>query len=57
MFKLLRGANTKLVLYTFDSFTFDVDKTEKPIIEEIIQIFKKYKLQTKFSYGNTYDFR
>ena len=57
MFRILRGANTKLVLYTYDSFTLDVDKNEKEIIEKITQLFKKYKLQTKFSYGETYDFR
>jgi hypothetical protein len=57
MFGILRGAKTKLILYTFDSFTFDVDKTEKPILEKIIKVFKKYKLQTKFSYGETYDFK
>ena len=56
IFKILRGANTKLVLYTYDSFLFDLDKTEKLIIEEILKVFKKYKLQTKFSYGETYDF-
>jgi len=57
MFRILRGAKTKLVLYTYDSFTFDLDKTEKPVIEEILKVFTKYKLQTKFSYGDTYDFK
>ena len=57
IFKILRGANTKLVLYTYDSFLFDLDKTEKLIIEKILNVFKKCKLQTKFSYGNTYDFK
>ena len=57
MFKILRGANTKLVLYTYDSFLFDLDRGEKAIIEEILKVFKKYNLHTKFSYGNTYDFK
>ena len=57
MFKILRGKNTKLVLYTYDSFLFDLDKGEKAVIEEILKIFKKHKLQTKFSYGDTYDFK
>ena len=52
--KLLRGKNTKLVLYTYDSFLFDVDKSEKLEIENI---FKKYKVNVKSSYGPTYDFR
>ena len=56
MFKLLRGKNTKLILYTYDSFLFDLDKNDKETIIQIQEIFKKYKLQTKFNYGTTYDF-
>ena len=41
MFLILRGKNTKLILYTYDSFTFDVDKSEKDTIVEIMNIFKK----------------
>ena len=55
--KLLRGKNTKVVLYTYDSFLLDLDKTEKDIFKEIQKVFKKYKLQTKISYGDNYDFR
>jgi len=57
MFKLLRGKNTKLVLYTYDSFLLDLDKNEKQIIKEILEIFNKFKLQVKYSYGDTYDFK
>ena len=57
IFKLLKGMNTKLVLYTYDSFLLDLDKSEKQVIKEMIKIFKKYKLQVKYSYGDTYDFR
>ena len=32
-------------------------KTEKDIFREIQSVFKKYKLQTKMSYGDTYDFK
>ena len=53
--KLLRGKNTKLVLYTYDSFLFDLDKEEKLEIE-IETIFKKYQVNVKNSYGDTYDF-
>ena len=55
--RLLRGKNTKVVLYTYDSFLFDLDKSEKDIFKEILKIFKKYKLQTKMNYGTDYDFR
>jgi predicted AAA+ superfamily ATPase len=56
IFKILKGRNTKLILYTFDSFTFDVDKTEKKVIEEILEHFKNKKLQVKYSYGDTCNF-
>jgi hypothetical protein len=56
IFKILRGRNTKLVLYTYDSFLFDFDESEGNIIKEILKIFKNNKLQIKYSYGNTYDF-
>jgi len=54
--KLLRRKNTKLVLYVYDSFLFDVDKTEKEILQEILEIFNKYKLQVKFKKGTNYSF-
>ena len=57
IFKLLRGKNTKLVLYTYDSFLFDLDESEKQVIKEILKVFKNKKLQVKYSYGDTYDFR
>jgi len=57
MLKLLRGKNTKLVLYTYDSFLLDLDEGEKEVIKEILKIFKSKKLQVKHSYGKTYDFR
>ena len=55
--KLLRGKNTKLVLYTYDSFLLDLDRDEKEVIKEILKVFKNKKLQVKYSYGETYDFR
>mgnify|MGYP006075062401 FL=1 len=54
--KLLRGKKTKLVLYTYDAFLFDLSSDEKEVINEINQIIKGYKLATKISYGSTYDF-
>ena len=54
--KSLRGKKTKLVLYTYDAFLLDLDKGEKNIVIEIENIIKSYKLASKISYGNTYDF-
>lgn len=54
--KLLRGKNTKLVLYTYDSVLFDFDRDEKDTLKEVLNIFKSYKLNVKISYGDTYDF-
>lgn len=56
MLRILRDKNTKLVLYTYDSYLLDVDENEINIIEEIKQIFKKYKLNTKEKEGYDYDF-
>tara|TARA_R110000782_G_scaffold266967_2_gene361872 strand:+ start:82 stop:1344 length:1263 start_codon:yes stop_codon:yes gene_type:complete len=54
MFKLLKGCKTKLILYTFDSFTFDVDKSEKETIKKIIDIFEGFKLKVKMVSGSNY---
>ena len=56
MMRILMGKNTKLVLYTYDSFLLDVDEAETDVLEEIKQIFKKYKLNTKSKTGYDYDF-
>jgi hypothetical protein len=55
IFKVLRGKNTKLVLYVYDSFLFDFDENEPEVILEIIEIFNKYKLQTKTKKGTNYN--
>ena len=55
--KLLKNRETKLVLYTYDSFLFDFSKEEKELYNEIVSLFKKYKLQIKVNYGDTYDFK
>jgi len=52
--KVLRGKNTKLVLYVYDSFLFDVDENEPEVILKILGIFNKYKLQTKIKKGINY---
>jgi hypothetical protein len=56
MFRILRGCKTKLVLYTYDSFTFDVDDEEIKVLEEIREVFKKYKLNIKENEGYDYHF-
>jgi hypothetical protein len=55
--KLLRGKKTKLVLYTYDAFLFDVAKEEKQLIKQIQKLIKGFKLNTKMSYGANYDFK
>jgi len=54
--KLLRGRKTKIVLYTYDSFLFELGEDEEGIEIEINEIFKKYKLTTKTKKGYDYDF-
>ena len=54
IFKILRGKNNKLVLYVYDSFLFDWDKNEKEVMLQILEIFNKYKLQTKTKKGTNY---
>ena len=54
--KLLRGKKTKLVLYTYDSFLFDVDKKEIKIIDEVKKVFNKYKFNINSKQGYDYQF-
>lgn len=56
MFRILKGYKTKLVLYTYDSFTFDVDDEEIEVLERIREVFKKYKLNIKEIEGYDYSF-
>ena len=52
----IMNAQTKLVLYTFDAFLFDLDNSEEIIIEDIKNIFKEYGLKVKIKHGTSYDF-
>ena len=54
--KLLRGRKTKIILYTYDSFLFELGEDEESIEIEINEIFKRYKLTTKTKKGYDYDF-
>ena len=56
MCSILRKCNTKLVLYTYDSFLFDLDNDEEEVLEEIRKVFKKYKLNIKEIEGYDYNF-
>tara|TARA_R110001606_G_scaffold8754_2_gene38484 strand:- start:266 stop:1525 length:1260 start_codon:yes stop_codon:yes gene_type:complete len=55
--RLLRNKKTKIVLYTYDSFLFDVDKEEEDVLGEIKELFNKHKLQIKTCYGSNYNFK
>jgi hypothetical protein len=52
----LKSYNTKLVLYVYDSFTFDFDDKEKHILNEILSIFENRGLNVKFKSGKNLNF-
>ena len=54
IFKILRGKNTKLVLYVYDSFLFDVDRNEKDVLEKIAELINSKNLQFKVKKGTNY---
>jgi hypothetical protein len=56
IFSILRGKNTKLVLYTYDSFLFDWDESEIEVLDKVRQIFNKYNLNIKEDEGYDYNF-
>jgi len=56
IFKILKGKNTKIVLYTYDAFLFDWDEKEHQVMDEINKVFEKHKLTIKVTHGNSYDF-
>lgn len=56
IFKFLSDKyNSKLVLYTYDSYLFDIDRSELHIITELNKIISKYGFLTKFEIGNNYN--
>ena len=57
MCALLVNKKTKLVLYTYDSFLFDLSEEDEEIRKEIDEIFRKYKLNIKAKEGYDYDFK
>lgn len=54
---ILRGKKSKLVLYTYDSFLIDLSEEEKGLVQDLQNIFKKFKLNTTIKHGDDYDFR
>ena len=54
--KILAGKNTKIVLYTYDSFLLDWDEDEEQELEQIKNIFTEFKLHIKMNRGRNYDF-
>jgi hypothetical protein len=54
---MLANKKTKLVLYTYDSFLFDLSEEDEYIRKEIDVIFEKYKLNIKTKQGYDYDFK
>jgi hypothetical protein len=57
MCSMLANKKTKLVLYTYDSFLFDLSEEDEYIRKEIDVIFEKYKLNIKTKQGYDYDFK
>jgi len=53
--KLLKSTKTEITHYVYDSFLFDVSKSEKFLLKEIQSIFESENLQVKVSYGRNYD--
>jgi hypothetical protein len=56
MMRVLRGKETQLVLYVYDSFLFDVADGEEDVLKEIEKIFIKNKLKIKTNKGINYEF-
>ncbi len=55
--KILAGKNTKIVLYTYDSFLLDWDEDEVEELEAIKNIFKELNLSIKINRGRNYLFK
>ena len=51
--KLLKSKLTKIVFYTYDSILLDYEE-EDNLLEQIQQIFSKYKLKVKMTKGYNY---
>jgi DNA polymerase I-like protein with 3'-5' exonuclease and polymerase domains len=54
-FSLLNGKKSKIILYLYDSFLFDLDINEKEDIIESINQFLTNKIAYKLKYGSNYN--
>lgn len=54
--KVLENRYTQIVLTVYDSFLFDVKSGEEKLLEEINNVFKKFKFKTSIKSGYNYDF-
>lgn len=54
-FSLLDGKKSKIILYLYDSFLFDLDITEKEEIVESINQFLTNRIAYKLKYGSNYN--
>ena len=52
--KLLRGCNTKIVLYTYDSVLLDFDMGDKEKLKEILTVFSDHGLKYSIVKGANY---
>ena len=55
MCRILMGYNSKLVLYTYDSFLLDISDEEGEVLGKIRDLFGKYDLNIKEVSGMNYD--
>jgi len=55
MCRILMGYNSKLVLYTYDSFLLDISDEEGEVLGKIRDLFGKYDLNIKEVSGENYD--
>jgi len=53
--KLLRGKKTKIVLYTYDSFLFQMGENEDYLINDVLNVFNRFKFSVKMKKGLNYN--
>jgi hypothetical protein len=53
--KLLRGRETKIVLYTYDSFLFQMGENEDYLINDVLNVFNRFKFSVKMKKGLNYN--
>jgi hypothetical protein len=53
--KLLRGRETKIVLYTYDSFLFQMGENEDYLINNVLNVFNRFKFSVKMKKGLNYN--